>query len=164
MANERAVTLGGPGQPSFGGSGGGGSVEFTNRATDPPRRELLNGAIGATCTDRNGQYGEPYDVMKRHTDQLNALGYRGPEGRLLEPFDNAIIEIALKQARNVGAPHIRDNWLDTAGYGAIGWEAAVIGGANKSAHTHTYDVSEDEHHHRPVVTPEAVPDTRGWRD
>jgi hypothetical protein len=97
--------------------------------------------------------------MKRHTDQLNALGYRGPDGRMLEPFDNAIIEIALKQARNVGAPQVRDNWLDTAGYGAIGWEAAVIGGANKSMPGRP---SADEQHSRPVSGP--IPDTRKWTD
>jgi hypothetical protein len=97
-----------------------------------PRRELLEGAIRVTCSDRNKQYGQPYEVMKRHTDQLNALGYRGPGGRLLEPWDNAVIEIALKQARIVGAPHVRDSWLDEAGYAGIGWEAVVLMGTYKN--------------------------------
>jgi Domain of unknown function (DUF6378) len=89
------------------------------------RRRVLEAAHRAVMTERDSQYGDTLDVMKRHTDQLNALGYRGPGGRLLQPWDNAVIEIALKLARLIGNPFHDDNWDDTAGYAAIGHEAVV---------------------------------------
>jgi hypothetical protein len=91
-----------------------------------PRSKILHEAEKVITGDRNEQYGSAYEVMKRHVDILNALGYRRNRGELLRPYDTAVIQTALKLARLVGNPVYKDNWLDSIGYSAIGWEAIVI--------------------------------------
>lgn len=46
-----------------------------------------------------------------------------------EPYDGAVINALLKISRIAVSPAHRDNWVDLAGYAAIGWEC-VEGGAD----------------------------------
>lgn len=96
------------------------------------RAELLDEAKSYVDNDRNTAYDAPERNFARIAGQLNALGYRkpGPEdgddgaaSALIEPHDVAIMMVAVKQARLMVSPGKRDNWTDTAGYAACGWDA-----------------------------------------
>lgn len=91
------------------------------------RRRLLEEATELVDGDRNQDYGPPIEDFTRNVGQLNALGYRGPgctcgNARLLVPHDWPIMIIAGKQSRNMVSPEKQDNWTDTAGYSACGWD------------------------------------------
>lgn len=78
--------------------------------------DLLRHAIRLVEGDRNEVYGQPHEDFARTVGQLNALGYRGPGGRWLQPRDWAVMANAAKQSRLVNSPHHGDSVADWAGY------------------------------------------------
>ena len=89
------------------------------------RAALLDEAKKLTTGDRNNQYGPPTQDFARTADLLNAMGYRGPQGRGLISHDVALIMGQLKLSRLVWSPEKRDSWVDLAGYAACGWECVT---------------------------------------
>lgn len=94
-------------------------------ATTTARGSVLDEAKGLIEGDRNNSYGPPTQDFARTAGVLNALGYRGPDGRGLEPHDVAIVVAAVKLSRLMWTPEKRDNWVDLAGYAACGFECAT---------------------------------------
>jgi hypothetical protein len=92
---------------------------------DSPRAQILDEAKGLILGDRNAQYGPPTQDFERSAQILNAQGYRGPGGRLIEMHDVALMVIAIKLSRLVWTPGKRDSWADIAGYVGCGWECVV---------------------------------------
>ncbi len=86
-----------------------------------PREDILAEAYALTAGERNDDYGPPHEDFARTAGALNALGYRGPGGRMLEPYDQAIILIAVKLSRIVETPEKRDHYADLAGYTRTAW-------------------------------------------
>lgn len=91
---------------------------------DSPRASLLNEAKALVCQERNNDYGPPFEDFSRTADILNAMGYRGPDGRDLLAHDTAVILASVKLSRIVVSPQKRDHWADLAGYAACGHECA----------------------------------------
>lgn len=91
----------------------------------PARKQLLDKAIQLITGDRNNQYGPPTQDFKRTADALNALGYRGPDGRELVAHDTAVIMMVLKLSRIMWQPEKEDSWTDLAGYAGCGWECVT---------------------------------------
>lgn len=89
------------------------------------RASLLDEAKQLVTGDRNSQYGPPTQDFARTADLLNAMGYRGPQGRSLISHDVALIMGQLKLSRLVWSPEKRDSWVDLAGYAACGWECVT---------------------------------------
>ena len=94
----------------------------------PVRALILDEAKTAVCQDRNAEYGEPIDNFSRWAGACNALGYRGPGGRLLKPHDLAMIMGLGKLSRLVQDPAKQDGWVDLAGYAAVGGELVTLEG------------------------------------
>jgi hypothetical protein len=91
-----------------------------------PRADLLDEAKALITGDRNNAYGSPIQDFKRSADALQAYGYRGPDGRDLQPHDVAIFVMAIKLSRLMWTPRRRDSWVDVAGYAGCGWECSQI--------------------------------------
>lgn len=89
------------------------------------RADALDEAKALITGDRNNSYGPPWQDFARSAGALNAYGYRGPDGRLLESHDIAIMVIAIKLSRLMWTPTKRDSWVDTAGYAGCGLECAI---------------------------------------
>ncbi len=94
----------------------------------PPRASVLRRAESLVTGDRNNQYGPPTQDFQRTAGVLNALGYRGPDGRLLQAHDTAMLVAAVKLSRLVWSPKKEDNWADLAGYAGCGYECAITEG------------------------------------
>lgn len=92
--------------------------------TDSLRDQALDEAKRLVSNDRNTEYGEPIDNFTKVVEALNALGYRGPGGRLLTPHDLPVIQIVTKLSRLVQTPDKADSWIDISGYGALGREVS----------------------------------------
>lgn len=90
-----------------------------------PQGDILRDAITHVEGDRQAVYGAPHEDFERTAGQLNALGYRGPGGRLLLPRDWAVICNAAKQSRLVNSPHHYDSVLDIGGYAGCYWDCVV---------------------------------------
>lgn len=90
-----------------------------------PQGDLCRDAATIVEGDRNGTYGEPHEDFARTVGQLNALGYRGPGGRLLLPRDWAVMANAAKQSRLVATPDHHDSVMDVAGYAGCYWDCVV---------------------------------------
>lgn len=87
----------------------------------PDRAWLLRKAEKIVCGERNQDYGEPVENMKRTAAMLNAyLGGRAE----LDSTDIAAFGIILKLGRLAHDRGSADSWLDIAGYAAIGFEAS----------------------------------------
>ena len=93
-------------------------------AGDSIRGKVLTEAHVLITGDRNNQYGPPTQDFQRTAEILNAIGYRRPGGKGLQPHDVAVIQIALKMSRVTWTPDKRDSWVDIAGYAACGYECA----------------------------------------
>ena len=91
---------------------------------DSIRGKVLTEAHDLITGDRNNQYGPPTQDFQRTAEILNAIGYRRPGGKGLQPHDVAVIQIALKMSRVTWTPDKRDSWVDIAGYAACGYECA----------------------------------------
>jgi hypothetical protein len=98
--------------------------QVTRRAAVPPRAEVLHEAASLITGDRNAQYGSPQDDFGRSVGMWNALGYRGPGGRELQPSDLSILLICVKLSRATWM-NKRDNWTDIAGYSGCGYEVGL---------------------------------------
>lgn len=81
------------------------------------RTRLLLDAEHITTQDRNNHYGPPTQDFTR-TAQLWASYLNHP----IQPHDVAAMMILLKISRISWSPHVRDHWLDIAGYAACGYE------------------------------------------
>jgi hypothetical protein len=90
-----------------------------------PRAELLDEAKGLITGDRNNSYGPPTQDFQRTADLWTALGFTFNEGPI-EPHHIAMAMILLKMSRATWSPHHRDNWADSAGYSATGFEAWLL--------------------------------------
>lgn len=100
------------------------------------RAALLDEAKRLVCQDRNAHYGPPTMNFSQFAAIANTLGYRapgkdGPGTEPLEPHDVAILQLVLKLVRVMWSPYRRDNWADTAGYAACGWECVTDGELNQ---------------------------------
>ena len=82
------------------------------------RKEILEAAIKTVCADRQDQYGEP----ERNLGNIAAMWstYLGTE---IVPKDVAAMMALLKICRIATGKPKTDNWIDLAGYAAIGAEA-----------------------------------------
>jgi hypothetical protein len=89
------------------------------------RGGILDEAKGLITGDRNNSYGPPTQDFDRTAGILNALGYKGPGGRDLQPHDTAIMVMAVKLSRITWTPEKRDHYVDLAGYAACGGECAT---------------------------------------
>lgn len=91
------------------------------------RFECLNFAADAV-NDREGVYGKPEDnfaaVEGVYSHLLDVLPDEVPEG-----VATALFLCALKLVRAASAPTHADNWIDLAGYAALGYEVASVGAA-----------------------------------
>jgi uncharacterized protein DUF6378 len=92
----------------------------------PERAALLNEAKSLILGDRNNSYGPPDQDFRRSAEIMNALGYRGPEGREILARDIATLLIAVKLSRLTWSPEKRDHYADIAGYIACGWECKTL--------------------------------------
>jgi hypothetical protein len=90
------------------------------------RQRLLDTAAEAVLYQRNKTYGEPDEDFARIAATLNALGYRGPDGRALRGHDVSVIMISLKLSRLTWMETHEDSWVDIAGYAACGMETANL--------------------------------------
>jgi hypothetical protein len=88
------------------------------------RQRVLNAAKTIITTERNNAYGPPEQDFTRTASILNAMGYRGPDGRTITGVDVARIMICLKLSRSVWSPTKEDTWVDIAGYAACAMECA----------------------------------------
>lgn len=90
--------------------------------SETPRAEVLNEANVHIHGDRNTQYGPPTVNFDRIAGFWSTY-LTGILGReiVIEPYQVADMNILQKVARNIEQPK-RDNYVDTAGYAACGWE------------------------------------------
>lgn len=99
---------------------------------DPQRQKpenILEEANRLVNGERNKHYGPPVEDGERVAGMMNALGYRGPGGRVLQPHDWAVYLLAVKMSRIVVTPTKRDHWVDAAGYAQCG-ALSVPGGVS----------------------------------
>lgn len=104
---------------------GDGPQIVTGKGATSPRASLLDEAKALVTGDRNNTYGAPTQDFQRTADALQAMGYRGPDGRALQAHDVAILVAMVKISRLMWTPQKRDSWADLAGYAACGYECAV---------------------------------------
>lgn len=90
-----------------------------------PRAKMLDKAKGLITGDRNNHYGPPTQDFSKSAAILDALGYKGPDGRAIVPHDIAIMAMAIKLSRISWSPGEEDHWVDIAGYAACGYECAI---------------------------------------
>lgn len=84
------------------------------------REEVLERANSAICGDRERDYGAPEQNLGRTAKMWSA--YKGIE---FSGADVAAMMALLKISRLATSPEHIDNWIDLAGFGAIGCEVAT---------------------------------------
>lgn len=114
---------------------------------DNPRGEVLATADSLVNGDRNVEYGDPNEDFRRTsiywsthaggvlrrkiaksdinleastTDELLKL-----VDSLFDPHDVAIMMVQLKNSRLAWSPEKKDNWIDSAGYSACGYDCTT---------------------------------------
>jgi hypothetical protein len=89
-----------------------------------PRDEPLDEAKRLINSDRNNEYGEPYenfrDIAAMMTVMLRPIL---KEGEAIKTHHVAMVMIAVKLSRMTTSPLKHDTWADIAGYVGAGWEA-----------------------------------------
>lgn len=90
-----------------------------------PQGDLLRRAVTLVEGDRNRDYGRPSDDFTKTAGILNALGYRGPGGRLLSARDWPVMSWAAKLSRLEHTPDHYDSVADMAGYAGCYWDCIV---------------------------------------
>lgn len=98
------------------------NVKLDVHAVTPLRQSLLEKTIDTVVNQRNNTYGPPAQDFSRIAGLLSQLGFEF-KGGPVEAHHTAMIMICLKLSRLTWSPEHEDNWLDTAGYAATGWEA-----------------------------------------
>ena len=96
----------------------------SNTTTPSPseRLEMLRQAEKIVGQQRNLEYGEPVQNMKRTANMLQA--YFGDRiETAIKPEDVAAIGVIIKLCRRAHNPDHLDSWVDIAGYSSIGYEA-----------------------------------------
>lgn len=93
------------------------------------RFDILDATLRAICGDRQQDYGEPADSL-RAVGELWKTFLRErcvSEGAdiCIEPEDVAVMMCLLKIARIATGRIKADNWIDLAGYAALGGELAT---------------------------------------
>lgn len=83
------------------------------------RREILDDAMHLTSNDRNKDYGDPADNFAAIANMWSAY-----KGIVFTAHDVAAMMVLVKVARLSTSPAKRDNWVDIAGYAALGGEVA----------------------------------------
>jgi hypothetical protein len=83
------------------------------------RREILDDAMFLTSNDRNKDYGDPADNFAATAEMWSAY-----KGVVFTAHDVAAMMILVKVSRLSMSPAKRDNWVDIAGYAALGGEVA----------------------------------------
>lgn len=93
-----------------------------NQPKQTPQGYPIRRSLELVEGERNQDYGAPHEDFGRTVGQLNALGYRGPGGRLLVPRDWALMQNAAKVSRLMNTPGHLDSVTDIAGYAGCYWE------------------------------------------
>jgi hypothetical protein len=93
---------------------------------DTPRAQLLTELQDILHQDRNLQYGEPADNLKRIANLWDVYRVSKPSPQIVEE-DVAIMMALVKIARLCNDLTNKDSWLDLAGYAALGYECSVGG-------------------------------------
>lgn len=91
------------------------------------RFECLNLAAEAV-NDREGVYGKPEDNFAAVEDVFLRLLDVTPDS-LPDGVISALFLCSLKLVRAAAAPTHADNWIDLAGYAALGYEVSGAGAA-----------------------------------
>lgn len=91
------------------------------------RRTVLDTAAKTICQDRQDQYGNPENnfqtIAELWTTYLRASGVIEPHtDSAIMPHDVAAMMCMLKLARIATGAAKQDNWVDLAGYAALGGE------------------------------------------
>lgn len=87
------------------------------------RAEILATALEYITKDRAATHGQAEDSFKTIGGMWTVyLMARGPGP--LEPYDVSAMMVLFKMARVAGNPTHMDNWIDSAGYSALGGEMA----------------------------------------
>lgn len=86
------------------------------------RHDVLQKAAQAVNTDREKEYGKPWDNFGRIASLWNS--YLGRP--VFTPKQVAVMLALLKIARIGGGKAHPDNWVDLAGYAAIGGELEAL--------------------------------------
>ena len=78
-------------------------------------------------TDRNQEYGEPYDNFSDIAAMITAI-LRSilKDGERVRVEHVAMIMIIVKLSRMTTSPDKFDSWADIAGYEGTGWEAIAV--------------------------------------
>ena len=102
-----------------------------DRPVDPEepitRRTVLETAIKTICEDRLDQYGDPENNFQTIADMWTtylraAEVISPPTDAVIMPHDVAAMMCMLKLARVATGAAKLDNWVDLAGYAALGGE------------------------------------------
>lgn len=84
------------------------------------RTECFEEARKLVCFDRASTYGDARLSFDRIADLWSAIGIQR-DGELILGSDVALMMVLLKVARQASSPK-DDNWVDMAGYAALGAE------------------------------------------
>ena len=104
-----------------------GTVELVEPKEAIDRRTVLETAIKTICQDRQDQYGNPENnfqtIADMWTTYLRAAEVISPTtDAVIMPHDVAAMMCMLKLARVATGAAKLDNWVDLAGYAALGGE------------------------------------------
>lgn len=104
-----------------------GAVHPEDQVQDSLRKQILDETAGYILGDRNISYGPPHIDFQRTAEMLTSLwGWKLNPGAKIEAHDIATIIQLVKLSRIQWSPGKRDNWADSIGYAACGWEAYVL--------------------------------------
>ena len=90
------------------------------------RDQPLDEAKRLINSDRNNEYGEPYenfrDIAEMMTVMLRPIL---KDEEKIRTHHVAMVMMAVKLSRMTTSPHKLDTWVDIAGYVGTGWEAMI---------------------------------------
>ena len=87
----------------------------------------LEEAIRIINTDRNQDYGEPYENFRDIAEMLTVmLRPILKDGTKIQCHHVSMVMIAVKLSRMTTSPLKFDSWVDIAGYIGAGWEATEM--------------------------------------
>ena len=83
------------------------------------RTHILDRANELITGDRADTHGDAVDTFKKIADYCSTY-----LGQPIDPKDVANLMVLLKVVRAQQSPRHKDNWVDQAGYAALGWEVS----------------------------------------